>query len=118
MDGDFRFDSDPMVAALDDVKRRGAHVATNVLAKFAFLITGTAKKTGRVPIGPTGNLQRSHTQERVDDSTWRVGATASYAAVVHAVHPRKAKWFLRTIIQDGPRAMKRLLNRELREEFS
>ena len=112
---EFKFDPKPLRSVMRELRKGAVESVNAVLGKFAVLITGEAQKES--PVGPTGNLKRSHLYQMLRPGRWLIGATVDYAAVVHATNPTKAFWFMRTLATRGPSLLRELMAQEFEKRF-
>lgn len=63
----------------------------------------------------TGFLKESHFVDAstADRGHAEVGATASYARVVHETHPTKSRWYLNAILKHSARILRKSIERAM-----
>lgn len=95
-----------MSAALGRLRAAAPGVRRRALRGAAIELTGAAQIDSPVRYG---TLQDSHTHDLSNPDAPRIGANTTYAAAVHERHPTKSRWFLASVIGNGPRVMKAAL---------
>lgn len=114
MPGQAKFDTAPLTAALNRLRREEVTVRRRALLLGAEAIVGEAQQPGVVPF-KTGALAASHTVDDTNPDLIVLGANIEYGAVVHEVHPTKSQWFLKVMLQRGANIMRKALTKALEE---
>ncbi len=112
MPGQAKFDTAPLTAALNRLRREEVTVRRRTLELSAEAIVGEAQFDAPVD---TGLLKSQHIVDDSNPDKIQIGANTKYAAAVHERHPTKSQWFLKVMLQRGANIMRKALTKALEE---
>lgn len=95
-----KLDSRSLQQGLERLRRQAPELRRRTLARIAEAINSEAQTDAPVK---TGFLKESHIVDLSNPDAPRIGATAQYAAAVHANHETKAGWYQNAIVKHAAR---------------